>query len=254
MNRVSAKVAIVTGAASGLGKAIAMLLAAEGASVVATDVNETGGASMVDEIKKKGGEALFLRHDVAKESEWKAVVERTTGQYGRLDILVNCAGVFLDASIEETTLEKWRWVMSINLDGVFLGTKYGAQAMRKTGGGSIVNMSSAGGIVGTPRASAYAASKGGVRLLSKASAIEFSKAHLGYNIRVNSVHPGVIVSPMTDPMVADPEGKKAILGWIPMEQLGLAEDVAYAVLYLASDESKYVTGSETVVDGGWTAH
>lgn len=253
MSRVSGKVAIVTGAASGLGKAIAMLLGSEGAKVVATDVNEAGGTAVAEEIGKKGGEALFVRHDVAQESEWAEVVKTTIGRYGRLDILVNCAGVFLDASIEETTLEKWRWVMSINLDGVFLGTKYGAEAMKKTGGGSIVNMSSAGGIVGTPRASAYAASKGGVRLLTKAAAIEYSKAHLGYNIRVNSVHPGLIATPMTDPMVADPEGKKTILGWVPMEHLGAAEDVAYAVLYLASDESKYVTGSETVVDGGWTA-
>jgi NAD(P)-dependent dehydrogenase (short-subunit alcohol dehydrogenase family) len=254
MNRVSGKVAIVTGAASGLGKAIAFLLAAEGAKVVAADINEADGRAVADEIRKKGGEALFVKQDVTSESEWIGIVGTTTGQYGRLDILVNCAGVFLDASIEETTLEKWRWVLSINLDGVFLGTKYAAQAMRKTGGGSIVNLSSAGGLVGTPRASAYAASKGGVRLLTKAAAIEFSKAHLDYNIRVNSVHPGVMVTPMTDHMVADPEGKKAILAWIPMERLGTAEDVAYAVLYLASDESKYVTGSETVVDGGWTAH
>ncbi|MGD0662113.1 MAG: glucose 1-dehydrogenase [Syntrophorhabdales bacterium] len=254
MNRVSGKVAIVTGAASGLGKAIALLLAAEGAKVVATDINEAGGKAVADEVRKKGGDALFVRQDVTSESEWTGIVGTTTERYNRLDILVNCAGVFLGASIEETTLEKWRWVLSVNLDGVFLGTKYAARAMRKTGGGSIVNLSSAGGIVGTPNASAYAASKGGVRLLTKAAAIEFSKAHLDYNIRVNSVHPGVMVTPMTDPMVADPEGKKAILEWIPMGRLGTAEDVAYAVLYLASDESNYVTGSETVVDGGWTAH
>ena len=254
MNRVSGKVAIVTGAASGLGKAIAILLAREGAKVVATDLNENEGKAVVEEIRKEGREGFFARQDVASESEWKEIVKMTTERFGKLDVLVNCAGVFLGASIEETTLEKWRWVLSINLDGVFLGTKYAAEAMRKTGGGSIVNMSSAGGLVGTPNASAYSASKGGVRLLTKAAAIEYSKANLGYNIRVNSVHPGVMVTPMTDPMVADPEGKKAILEWIPMGQLGTAEDVAYAVLYLASDESKYVTGSETVVDGGWTAH
>ena len=253
MNRVSGKVAIVTGAASGLGKAIALLLAAEGAKVVATDMNEAGGNAVVDEIRKKGGEALFVSQDVAKESQWKGVVKATIDRYGRLDVLVNCAGVFLDASIEETTLEKWRWVTSINLDGVFLGIKYCAQEMRRAGGGSIVNLSSAGGLVGTANAAAYAASKGGVRLLTKAAAIEYSKAFLDYNIRVNSVHPGVMVTPMTDPMLGDPAVREAMLGWVPMRQFGTAEDVAYAVLYLASDESKYVTGSETVVDGGWTA-
>ncbi len=133
MNRVSGKVAIVTGAASGLGKAIAILLAREGAKVVATDINETEGKAVAEEIRKKGGEGFFVRQDVTSESEWIGIVGMTTGRYGKLDILVNCAGVFLGASIEETTLEKWRWVLSINLDGVFLGTKYAAQAMRKTG-------------------------------------------------------------------------------------------------------------------------
>lgn len=254
MNRVSGKVAIVTGAASGLGKAIAILLAGEGAKVMATDINEVDGRAVAEEIKKQGGEGLFVRHDVTNESEWRALVGTATERFGRLDILVNCAGVFLGASIEETTLEKWRWVLSINLDGVFLGTKYGAEAMRKSGGGSIVNLSSAGGLVGTPNASAYAASKGGVRLLTKAAAIEYSKANLDYNIRVNSVHPGVMKTPMTVPMLSDPAGAKAMLEWVPMGRFGTAEDVAYAVLYLASEESKYVTGSEIVVDGGWTAH
>jgi len=253
MNRVSGKVAIVTGAASGLGRAISILLAAEGAKVVATDINDGGGRAVAEEIKKAGGEALFARHDVTSEGEWKEIVRMTVERFGKLDILVNCAGVFLGATIEETTLEKWRWVTSINLDGVFLGIKYCAPEMRRAKGGSIVNLSSAGGLVGTANASAYAASKGGVRLLTKAAAIEYSKACLDYNIRVNSVHPGVMVTPMTDPMLADPEVREAMLGWMPMRQFGTAEDVAYAVLYLASDESKYVTGSETVVDGGWTA-
>jgi NAD(P)-dependent dehydrogenase (short-subunit alcohol dehydrogenase family) len=253
MNRVSGKVAIVTGAASGLGKAIAILLAREEAKVMATDLNENEGKAVVSEIIKQGGDGFFARQDVASESEWKEIVKMTTERFGKLDVLVNCAGVFLGASIEETTLEKWRWVLSINLDGVFLCTKYAAEAMRRSGGGSIVNMSSAGGIVGTPNASAYSASKGGVRLLTKAAAIEYSKANLGYNIRVNSVHPGVMETPMTAPMISDPVGGEAMLGWVPMKRFGTAEDVAYAVLYLASDESKYVTGSETVVDGGWTA-
>lgn len=250
MNRVVGKVTLITGAASGLGKAIATLLAAEGARVVATDINETDGKTVVEGIVKAGGEAVFLRHDVSSEADWKEVVDETMARFGRLDVLVNCAGVFLKASIEATTLEKWRWVMGINLDGVFLGTKYGAEAMRKSGGGSIINLSSAGGIVGTPDAGAYAASKGGVRLLTKATAIEFSKASHDYDIRVNSVHPGVMETPMTAGMIR--ERGEELAGWLPIGRFGTAEDVAYGVLYLASDESKYVTGSELVIDGGWT--
>jgi 3(or 17)beta-hydroxysteroid dehydrogenase len=251
MNRVLKKVALVTGAASGLGKAIASLLAAEGARVVATDVNEIDGRVVVDEILAAQGDAIFIPHDVTNESAWKDVIDATLRHYGRLDVLVNCAGVFLDASVETTTIEKWRWVMSVNLDGVFLGVKYGAEAMKKSAGGSIINLSSAGGIVGTPNSAAYAASKGGVRLLSKAAAIEFSKSAYDYNIRVNSVHPGVMETPMTAPLIA--KGGGTMAAWLPIGRFGTAEDVAYGVLYLASDESKYVTGSELVIDGGWTA-
>jgi NAD(P)-dependent dehydrogenase (short-subunit alcohol dehydrogenase family) len=174
-------------------------------------------------------------------------------RFGRLDVLVNCAGVFLASSIRDLTLEKWRWVMSINLDGVFLGVKYASDAMARTGGGSIINMSSAGGIVGTSDSSAYNASKGGVRLLTKAAAIEFSRSGHDFNIRVNSVHPGVIETPMTAPLIGDPRGGKEMLNWQPMGRFGEPVDVAYGVLYLASDESKFVTGSELVIDGGWTA-
>lgn len=251
MNRVSGKTAIVTGAASGLGRAIAMLLAREGANVVATDIDESGGNETVRAIRKTGYEALFLRHDVSSEKDWAQVTGVATERFDRLDVLVNCAGVFLACSIKDLTLEKWRWAMSINLDGVFLGVKYAADAMARTGGGSIINMSSAGGIVGTSDSSAYNASKGGVRLLTKAAAIEFSKAGHDYNIRVNSVHPGVIETPMTAPLIA--EGGKEMASWLPVGRFGEPDDVAYGVLYLASDESKFVTGSELVIDGGWTA-
>lgn len=253
MNRVSGKVALVTGAASGLGNAIALLLAAEGARVMATDVDEVGGRSVAMEFEGEGGEILFAKQNVTIESEWKEIVRMTTERFGKLDVLVNCAGVFLRSRIAETTLEQWRWVMSINLDGVFLGTKYGAETMRKSGGGSIINLSAAGGLVGTPNTSAYSASKGGVRSLTRTAAIEYSKANLDYNVRVNSVIPGVIETPMTAATINDPAGRDARLSWVPLRRFGMAEDVAYAVLYLASDESKYVTGAEIVVDGGWTA-
>ncbi len=250
MNRVVGKVALVTGGASGLGRAIAQLLAREGARVVVTDTNEAGGRAVVDTIATAGGEGIFLRQDTSSEGDWKEVIAAVVERFGRLDVLVNCAGVFLDASIADTSLERWRWLMSINLDGTFLGIKYGAEAMRKSGGGSIINMSSAGGIVGTANASAYASSKGAVRLLTKAAAIEFSKKHLDYNIRVNSVHPGVILTPMTAPLL---DSGAATLDWIPAGHVGEPEDVAHGVLYLASEESKYVTGAEMVIDGGWTA-
>ncbi len=251
MGRVSGKVAVVTGAASGLGRAIASLLAKEGAKVVLTDINEPDGRAAADAIGKAAGVAVFVRHDSSSENDWKEVMRTTLERFGRLDVLVNCAGVFLDSSIADTTLEKWRWVLSVNLDGVFLGTKYGAEAMKKNGGGAIVNLSSAGGIVGTANSAAYSASKGGVRLLTKAAAIEFSKACYDCNIRVNSVHPGVIETAMTAPLIN--AAGQAMRGWIPLGRFGGPDDVAYGVLYLASDEASYLTGAELVIDGGWTA-
>jgi 3(or 17)beta-hydroxysteroid dehydrogenase len=254
MDRVQGKVAVVTGAASGLGKAISFLLAREGAAVVLADINEADGKKAAEAINREGKQAIFIKLDVTSESDWTRVMNLTLERFAKLDILVNCAGVFHDKSIEDTTLEAWRRVIAINLDGVFLGTKAAIAPMKNGGGGSIINLSSAGGIIGTSDSSAYNASKGGVRLLTKASAIEFSRASHNYNIRVNSVHPGVIRTPMTRWITEDPDSAKAVMEKQPIGFMGEPDDVAYGVLYLASDESKYVTGSELVIDGGWTAN
>jgi 3(or 17)beta-hydroxysteroid dehydrogenase len=202
-NRVIGKVAIVTGASSGLGRAIASLLAEEGAKVTMTDINEVDGKKVAEEIKGAGGEALFMEHDVTKESDWGEVIRTTLDRFAKLDVLVNNAGVILFKNIEDTSLEEWRWLTSINLDGVFLGTKYAIGAMKRGGGGSIINMSSVAGMIGTLNSSAYHASKGGVRIFTKAAALECSKAGYNYNIRVNSVHPGVIETPMLADMLKD---------------------------------------------------
>jgi len=254
MERVKGKVAIITGAAGGLGGAIASLLAKEGAKVTISDINEAKGKEVAKEIRRRGGEVLFMKHDVTSESDWNEVITKTVERFGKLDVLVNNAGVFLGESIEDTSLEEWRWLMSINLDGVFLGTKHAIGAMKKNGGGSIINMSSAGGLVGTSDSSPYNASKGGVRLFTKAAAVECSKAGHDYNIRINSVHPGLIITAMTKPLVIDEAVMQEMLSWHLMGHTGEAEDIAYGVLYLASDESKFVTGAELVIDGGWTAH
>ena len=254
MGRVSGKVAVVTGGASGLGKAVATLLSKEGAKVVIADINEAGGKQTAETIQNGGGQAVFVKLDVTSESDWENVMQTTLERFQKLDILVNCAGIFFSKSVEEMTLQEWRRVIAVNLDGVFLGTKYAIAPMKKNGGGSIINFSSAGGIVGTVDSSPYNASKGGVRLLTKATAMEFSKMGHDYNIRVNSVHPGVIKTPMTEWIQKDPAGAEGIIKEQPIGYLGEPEDVAYGVLYLASDESRYLTGSELAIDGGWTAH
>ncbi|HVP79592.1 MAG TPA: glucose 1-dehydrogenase [Thermodesulfobacteriota bacterium] len=254
MNRVLGKVGIVTGGGGAIGRAIALLLAQEGAKVTISDTDEVRGKRVAEEIKGGGGEALFVKHDVTREGDWKEVVRTTLGRFGKLDILVNNAGVMLWKNIENTSLEEWRWLMGVNLEGVFLGTKHAMESMKPTGGGSIVNISSVAGLVGTLDTSAYHASKGGVRLFSKAAAFECSKAGYNYNIRVNSVHPGVIKTPMVEELFKDEEKTKAALSWHLVGRFGEPEDVAYGVLYLASDESKFVTGAELVIDGGWTAH
>lgn len=254
MDRVKDKVALVTGAALGLGRAAALMLAREGARVVVTDLREPEGAAVRDAIIAAGGEAVFLSHDVAKESDWTSVIDATLSRFGGLDILVNNAGVAHAGSVETTSLEDWRWVMSINLDGVFLGVKFGVGAMKQKGG-SIINLSSIEGLIGDPNLAAYDASKGGVRLLTKSAALHCARA--GYKIRVNSVHPGYIWTPMVEGYVAgnsDPKAARAALDALhPLGHIGEPDDIAYGVVYLASEESKFVTGSELVIDGGYTA-
>ena len=253
--RVRGKVAIVTGAGLGLGRAAALLLAREGARVVVTDVKAAEGAAVAAEIEAAGGEALFLIQDVADEAGWEAVIAATLERFGRLDVLVNNAGVALGASVEDTTLEQWRWLMSINLDGVFLGAKHAIAAMKTTGGGSIINLSSIEGLIGDPNLAAYNASKGGVRIFTKSAALHCAKS--GYRIRVNSIHPGYIHTPMVEGYVAAQADAKAaeaaIAALHPLGHLGEPDDIAAGVLYLASEESKFVTGSELVIDGGYTA-
>lgn len=254
MSRVKNKVAIVTGGSLGIGKASAQMLAKEGAKVVITDIKDNEGKQVVEDIKNDGGEAIFIHHDVSKEEEWKNAISETVNAFGGLDILVNNAGVALDGSAEETTLKDWRWLMQINLDGVFLGTKYAIEEMKESGG-SIINLSSIEGIIGDPNLAAYNASKGGVRLFTKSTALQC--AHDGYKIRVNSIHPGYIWTPMVKNYLESKgdleEGKKQLVSLHPIGHLGDPDDIAYGVVYLASDEAKFITGTELIIDGGYTA-
>lgn len=254
MGRVEGKTAIVTGAGLGLGRATALMLAREGARVVVTDVREPEGVATRDAINAAGGRALFIPQDVSKDEGWIDVMTAALAGFGDLDILVNNAGVAHAGSVETTTLEDWRWLMSINLDGVFLGVKHAVAAM-KAKGGSIINLSSIEGLIGDPNLAAYDASKGGVRLLTKSAALHCARA--GYKIRVNSVHPGYIWTPMVEGYLAaqaDPKAARAALDALhPVGHIGEPDDIAYGVLYLASDESKFVTGAELVIDGGYTA-
>lgn len=255
MNRLRGKSAIVTGGALGIGRACALMLAEEGASVAVTDLDVAKGSLVVDEIHRRGGAAEFIEHDVADESQWDHVMKVVVERYKKLDVLVNNAGVALAKDVEHTTLAEWRLLMSINLDGVFLGMKHAIAAMKATGGGSIVNLSSIEGLVGDPNLAAYNASKGGVRLLTKSAALYCAKA--GYNIRVNSVHPGYIWTPMVENFLKSQgdvaEGRKLLDSMHPIGHVGEPDDIAYGVLYLASDEAKFVTGTELVIDGGYTA-
>lgn len=251
--RVEGKVALVTGGGSGIGKACALLLAGEGARVVVTDLR--GAEAVASEIQTAGGQAIAVTHDVTQEAAWDAVMAAVEAAFGRLDIAVNNAGIGGAADVETVTLAEWRHVMAINLEGVFLGTQRAIAAMKQSGGGSIVNISSIAGIVAQPMIPAYSASKGGVKLFTKSAALHCGRS--GNGVRVNSVHPGYILTPLLKNGLAQapsPEAAhQALVAETPIGWLGQAEDVAYGVLYLASDESRFVTGSELVIDGGYTA-
>ena len=248
--RLSDKVAFISGGARGMGAAEARMFAQEGAKVVVGDLLEDEGRRVEAEINETGGDALFLRLDVTSEAEWQQVISSTVARFGKLDILVNNAGISAQGLVEYVTEEDWDKLMAVNAKGVFLGTKVAIPEMRRTGGGSIVNISSQLGIVGTESSSPqYQASKGAVRLFTKAAAIQYAKD----GIRVNSVHPGPILTPMTEPRRSDPEAARQFVSRVPLGRYGEPQEVAYGVVYLASDESSYVTGSELVIDGGWTA-
>ncbi len=253
MDRVKGKVAIITGAASGIGRATALLMAKEGAKVVIGDINEVGGKKVAEEIKHDGGEAIFVKQDVRVERDWAGIIKKTLAEFGKLDILVNDAGVFIVKTIEDTTLEEWHSQMSVHADATFLGTKYAIGAMKKSGGGSIVNISSVAAMVGGKDTSAYSASKGAVRSFTKAAAIECSKAGYNYNIRVNSVHPSGILTPMAAAAFVDENVRKWSESLHPIGRMAEPIEVAKGILYLASDDSNHVTGAELVIDGGLTA-
>ncbi len=252
MGRIEGKVALITGGSSGIGRASAALFAREGAQVVLADIDEAGGGEAVQEI---GDAASFQRLDVTSEPDWIAAIAAVLERHGTLDILVNSAGVGYIKDVEATTLEEWRFVIGVNLDGVFLGCKHGIGAIKASAGGAIVNISSVSGLIGGHNLAAYNASKGGVRLLTKSVALHCARQ--GYNIRCNSVHPAFVDTPMVDAIIVrgrDPEKRRAILaGQVPLGRIGQAEEIAAGILYLASDDSSFMTGTEFVLDGGLTA-
>lgn len=259
MIRLKDKVALVTGAASGIGRATAKLLGREGARVVVTDISPVG-EQVAQEIRAAGGLAFSVVHDVTDEVTWQKVMARTVDVYGRLDVLVNNAGIAMSRSVAEMTMAEWREQMAVNLDAVFLGTKYAVRTMRLgKRGGSIINVSSVSGLVGSPGTAAYSASKGGVRMLTKAVAMECAPD----GIRVNAVFPGGVRTPIwqnadwwdgfVQQVGSEDEAWKKLEGASPLGRMGEPEDIAEAILYLASDASRYVTGTDLVVDGGYTA-
>ena len=255
MSRVSGKVAIITGAASGLGYAAAIKLMNEGAKVMLSDINAEVMETMPDRLKDYSTTqfSTFV-HDVTDEQSWINLIEETEKQFGQINILVNSAGISLGSDIVSTDFEIWKKVHEVNLDSVFLGCKYAVPIMSKSGQGSIINLSSISGIVAGWNTAAYNSSKAGVRLLSKSVALYCAKK--GYDVRCNSVHPAFVDTPILDPLkqaFGEENAVAKLSRQIPMNKIGDTDDVSYAILYLASDESKFMTGTEIVLDGGLSA-
>jgi len=252
MGRLAGKIALITGGASGIGLAAARLFLDEGATIVLTDRDDSAAGAALAAL---GNRAKFHLLDVTREEHWIAVTDAVAAEFGRLDVLVNSAGVALLRDIETTTLDEWRALMAVNLDGTFLGCKHAVRVMKARGGGSIVNMSSVAGLIGSGNLAAYSASKGGVRLLTKSVALHCARK--GYNIRCNSVHPSFVETPMLRGMIAagrDPAKLAAnYTSASPLGRLAQPIEVARTILFLASDESAFTTGAELVVDGGLTA-
>ena len=248
--RLENKVALISGGARGMGAAEARMFAREGARVVIGDVLATEGRQTEAEINEAGGECVFVHLDVTQESEWQGAVATAIARFGKLDILVNNAGIVRRTTLEDTSSADWDLVMAVNAKGVFLGTKAAIPEMRKAGGGSIINISSTAGITGDNITQpSYNASKGAVRIFTKSTAIQYAKE----GIRANSVHPGSIDTPMADNRLTDPELQRQAEARCPLGRTAHPDEVAYGVLFLASDESSFMTGSELVIDGGETA-
>jgi 3(or 17)beta-hydroxysteroid dehydrogenase len=250
MSRVAGKVVLVSGAGSGIGRATATLLAKEGATVVVTDINRPGGLETVQQI---GGKARFEEHDTSREVDWKRIVDGILEREGALHGLVNNAGISgpFPATFETETVEQWQRMLSVNVQGVFLGCKHGVPAIRDSGGGSIVNLSSLAAMVGTPQLAAYGASKGAVRQFTKSVAMQCARK--GYKVRCNSVHPGIILTSMGEALFNTEEKRERARQSVPLRELGRPEDIGYGILYLISDESRYMTGAELVIDAGISA-
>ena len=253
MGRLDNKVAVVTGGASNpsLGRSMSIAFAKEGAKVILTDIDTDGGKKVEDEILSSNGEAFFIEHDVTSAEGWLEVKNKTLEKYNKIDILVNNAGIAIIKPLEETSEDEWDKTIDVNLKSIFLGCKTFLPNMRKQKSGSIINISSIAGLVGLANCSAYNASKGGVRLLTKNIAVEYGE----FNVRCNSIHPGFMATNMNDPKVVAARGRdiNALTEAIPLKRMGTAEDIANCALFLASDESVYVTGSEYTVDAGLTA-
>jgi len=256
--RLANKVAYISGGGSGIGEAIAHRFAEEGACVVISDINLEAVQRVANEIVAKGNVARALLQDVTNPDTWQPILDDIVAQHGSLDVVVNNAGIGIPGSIEDVTLADWRKTNAVNLEAVFMGTQAAIRCMKECGGGSIINISSIEGIVGDPILAAYNASKAGVRMMTKSSALHCATA--GYRIRVNSIHPGFIETPMVDPVTSGLTEEafnafiQRVLAEVPMGYFGQPVDVANGALFLASDESSYMTGSELVIDGGFTAH